>query len=146
MDDSIEFDDSQDTGRNPLRERMKQLETENAALKAKAEEAALASRRLAFLEAGIDPNLPVAKYFMKGYEGELNAESIRQAAIEAQIIQDQQATQVATEAKAWDRTTQAASNSAVSQPPVDFVTRISQAKSQAEVEMLLAEARQAQPL
>ena len=52
MDDSIEFDDSQDTGRNPLRERMKQLETENAALKAKAEEAALASRRLAFLEIG----------------------------------------------------------------------------------------------
>jgi hypothetical protein len=29
---------------------------------------------------------------------------------------------------------------------MDFVTRISQAKSQAEVEMLLAEARQAQSL
>lgn len=144
MDDSIEFDETQDTGRNPLRERMKQLESEVATWKAKAEAASASERKLAFVEAGVDPNLPVAKYFMKGYEGELTPEAIRQAAIEAQIIQDQKAAQVASEAQAWNRTTQAASGAAMSEPPVDFVTRISQAKSQAEVEMLLAEARSSQ--
>jgi hypothetical protein len=144
VDNDVEFDETQDSGRNPLRERMKQLEAENAALKAKAEEASAAARKLAFVEAGIDPSLPVAKYFMKGYDGELSAEAIRQAAIEAQIIQDQKAAQVAQEAAAWSRTTQAAAGNQTGEAPVDLVTRISQAKTQAEVEMLLAEARQAQ--
>ena len=144
MDDSMDFDESQDSGRNPLRERMKQLEAENAALKAKADEASAAARKLAFVEAGVDPNLPVAKYFMKGYDGELTADAIRQAAIEAQIIRDTKAAEVASEAKAWDRTNQAAAGNTTGEAPLDWVTRINQAKNQAEVEMLLAEARQAQ--
>jgi CheY-like chemotaxis protein len=123
---------------------MKQLEAENAALKAKAEEASAAARKLAFVEAGVDPSLPVAKYFMKGYDGELTADAIRQAAIEAQIIRDTKAAEVASEAKAWERTNQAAAGNTTGEAPVDFVTRINQAKSQGEVEMLLAEARQSQ--
>jgi hypothetical protein len=144
MDDSMDFEETQDSGRNPLRERMKQLEAENAAWKAKAEAAAEAERKLAFVEAGVDPSLPVAKYFMKGYDGELTPEAIRQAAIEAQIISDRQAAQVQQEAAAWQQTTQAASGNTTGEAPVDIVTRISNAKSQQEVEMLLAEARQAQ--
>jgi hypothetical protein len=144
MDNDIDFDETQDSGRNPLRERMKQLEAENAALKAKAEEASAAARKLAFVEAGVDPSLPVAKYFMKGYDGELTADAIRQAAIEAQIIRDTKAAEVASEAKAWERTNQAAAGNTTGEAPVDFVTRINQAKSQGEVEMLLAEARQSQ--
>lgn len=144
MDDSIDFDETQDSGRNPLRERMKQLESENAALREQATQASEAARKLAFVEAGVDPNLPVAKYFMKGYDGELSAEAIRQAAIEAQIIQDTKAAQVQQEAQAWNRTNQAAVGNTGGEAPVDWVTRISQAKNQVEVEMLLAEARQAQ--
>ena len=144
MDDSIEFDETQDSGRNPLRERMKQLEAENANLREQAQKASDAARKLAFVEAGVDPSLPVAKYFMKGYDGELSAEAIRQAAIEAQIIQDTKAAQIASEAQAWNRTTQAAAGNTTGEAPVDFVTRLNQAKSQAEVEMLLAEARQSQ--
>lgn len=144
MDDSIEFDETQDSGRNPLRERMKQLEAENATLREQNQKASDAARKLAFVEAGIDPSLPVAKYFMKGYDGELSAEAIRQAAIEAQIIQDTKAAQIASEAQAWNRTTQAAAGNTTGEAPVDFVTRLNQAKSQAEVEMLLAEARQSQ--
>lgn len=143
MDDSIEYDESE-SGRNPLRERMKQLESENAAWKQKAEQAAEAQRKLAFLEAGVDPNLPIAKYFMKGYDGELNAESIRAAALEAQIIRDAKAEQLATEAKAWDRTQQAAQGNTTGEAPVDWVTRINKAKNTSEVETLLAEMRQAQ--
>ncbi|MGA1564539.1 MAG: hypothetical protein ACO35C_08020 [Pontimonas sp.] len=144
MDDSIDFDETQDSGRNPLRERMKQLEAENAALREQAASASEAARKLAFVEAGVDPSLPVAKYFMKGYDGELTPDAIREAAIEAQIISDRQAAQVQQEAAAWQQTTQAAAGNTTGEAPVDIVTRISNAKSQQEVEMLLAEARQAQ--
>ena len=144
MDDSMDFEETQESGRNPLRERMKQLEAESAAWKAKAEAAAEAERKLAFVEAGVDPSLPVAKYFMKGYDGELTPEAIRQAAIEAQIIQDRQAAQVKQEAAAWSMTTAAAAGNTTGEAPVDIVTRIQNAKSQQEVEMLLTEARQTQ--
>lgn len=144
MDDSIDFDETQDSGRNPLRERMKQLESENAALREQATQASEAARKLAFVEAGVDPSLPVAKYFMKGYDGELTPEAIREAAIEAQIIQDRKAAEVKQEAAAWQQTTQAAAGNTTGEAPVDMVTRIQNAKSQDEVEMLLAEARQTQ--
>jgi hypothetical protein len=146
MDDSIDFDEAQESNRNPLRERMKQLEAENAALREQAQSASEAARKLAFVEAGVDPSIPVAKYFMKGYDGELTPDAIRQAAIEAQIIQDRKSAQVQQEAAAWSQTTQAAAGNTTGEAPVDFVTRITNAKSQQEVEMLLAEARQAQAL
>lgn len=146
MDDSIDFDEAQESNRNPLRERMKQLEAENAALREQAQSASEAARKLAFVEAGVDPSIPVAKYFMKGYDGELTPDAIRQAAIEAQIIQDRKSAQIQQEAAAWSQTTQAAAGNTTGEAPVDFVTRITNAKSQQEVEMLLAEARQAQAL
>lgn len=143
MDNDIEFDE-QETGRNPLRDRMKQLESENATLKAWANEALDATRELAFVKAGIDSADPMAKYFVKGYDGELSPDAIRAAAIEARLIQDTKAVQVAQEAKGWDRTNQAASSNTVGEAPVDMVTRISKATSQAEIEMLLAEVRSLQ--
>jgi hypothetical protein len=140
MDSELELEvEEQESGRNPLRERMKQLEAENAALKARADEAASAARELAFVKAGVDPNLPVAKYFVKAYDGELTADAIRAAAIEAAIIHDTKA----AEKDAWDRTSKVASGNN-SEPPVDLMTRIGKATSQAEIEMLLSEARQAQ--
>lgn len=144
MDSDIDRDEEQE-GRNPLRDRMKQLEAENAELKAKAEESSAAARELAFVKAGVDPNLPISKYFMKGYDGELNAEAIREAAIEAQLIRDAQAEQVKAEAGTWDRSTQMAADSS-NEPPVDWGQRISQAKNAAEVEALLAEAKAAQQI
>lgn len=143
MDSDIEFDE-QETGRNPLRDRMKQLESENAALKARADEASNAARELAFVRAGVDSADPMAKYFVKAYDGELSPDAIRAAAIEARLIQDTKATQVAQEAKGWDRTNQAASGNTVGEAPVDMVTRISMAKSQTEIDDLLAEYRSLQ--
>ena len=46
-------------------------------------------RRLAFYEAGIPMTDPRMTYFVKGYDGELSAESIRQAAIDAGFVQSQ---------------------------------------------------------
>ena len=143
MDSDIEFDE-QETGRNPLRDRMKQLESENAALKARADEASNAARELAFVRAGVDSADPMAKYFVKAYDGELSPDAIRTAAIEARLIQDTKAAQVAQEAKGWDRTNQAASGNTVGEATVDMVTRISKATSQAEIEMLLEEVRSLQ--
>jgi hypothetical protein len=142
MDSELDYDE--ETGRNPLRDRMKQLESENAELKARADEASAAARELAFVKAGVDPTLPIAKYFMKGYDGELTAEAIREAAIEAQIVRDTQKEQVAQEAGAWNRSNQAAAG-ASDEPEMDWVTRINQAKSSQEVEALLSQAKTAQP-
>jgi Tfp pilus assembly protein PilX len=142
MDSDIEYDE-QETGRNPLRERMKQLESENAALKAKAEQAAEAERELAFVKAGIDPNSPLSKYFIKGYDGDLNPDAIKAAALEAQIIGERPVVEQ-TDVSAWNRTNEAASGTTAGDEPVDFVAKIAGAENPAELEKWLSEARKAQ--
>ena len=136
MDSDLE----EQEGRNPLRDRNKLLEAENAELRAQAEAASSAARELAFVKAGIDPDLPIAKYFVKAYDGDLTADAIREAGIEAGLLKDTQAESIQQEAGTWNRSNQIAAGSDA-EPQVDFVTRISQARSQAEVEKLLAEAQ-----
>jgi hypothetical protein len=133
-----DFDEAE--GKNPIRDRMKQLEAEKAELRAELDAVQGAARELAFVKAGIDPELPISKYFVKAYDGELSADAIREAGIEAGLLKDTQAESIKQEAGTWNRTNQIAAGSD-SEPPVDFVQRISQAKSQAEVEKLLAEAQ-----
>lgn len=73
-------DDDGDEDFKNLRAKAKkadQYERENAQL----------TRRLAFVEAGIPTTDPRMQYFVKGYDGELDAESIRSAAIEAGFLQ-----------------------------------------------------------
>jgi hypothetical protein len=132
------FDEAE--GRNPLRDRMKQLEAENAELKAQADAASTAARELAFVKAGIDPDLPISKYFVKAYDGELNADAIREAGIEAGLLKDAQADSIKQEAGTWNRSNEIAAGSET-EPQMDYVTRISQARSQEEVNKLLSEAQ-----
>ena len=134
------FDEDQESGRNPLRDRMKQLEAENAELKAQADAASTAARELAFVKAGIDPELPISKYFVKAYDGELTADAIREAGIEAGLLKDAQADSIKQEAGTWNRSNEIAAGSET-EPQTDFVTRISQARSQEEVNKLLSEAQ-----
>lgn len=47
------------------------------------QELAEARRLLAFARAGINPDDPKMRYFVKGYDGELTAEAVREAATEA---------------------------------------------------------------
>jgi ribosomal protein L12E/L44/L45/RPP1/RPP2 len=61
----------------------KKLESENQQLR----------RELAFFRAGIDTDDPRMKYFAKGYDGEMTAEAVRQAAIDAGFLQTQSAQQ-----------------------------------------------------
>lgn len=140
-DANIEFEDeSQDqAGRNPVRARMRELEAENKRKDALLAEAEQAKRELAFLKAGVNPENPMAKYFIKGYEGDLSTDAIRAAAQEANIIESSKPS--ANEEQAWSRVNRAASAAETSEPPVDYVERIKQARSKDEVMHLLAQAR-----
>ena len=140
-DTNIEFDDeTQDqAGRNPLRARMRELEAENKRKDQLLAEAEQARRELAFVKAGVNPDNPMAKYFMKGYDGDLEIEAIRSAAMEANVIQSN--APAATEQQAWSRVSQAANAADPSELPVDYEERIRKARSADEVFQLLAQAR-----
>jgi hypothetical protein len=47
-------------------------------------------RELAFAKAGLPMNDPKMNYFVKGYEGEMSADAIRQAALEAGFLASQE--------------------------------------------------------
>ena len=85
--DDIETDAEDQTpkGLRKAANRAKQLERELNDLK----------RKVAFAEAGISTDDPKMRYFIKGYEGEMTAEAIRQAALEAGFIQTEQPQQQA---------------------------------------------------
>lgn len=78
-----------------------------AANKAKKLEAELNTlrRELAFAKAGIPMNDPKMGYFIKGYEGELDPDAIREAAEEAGFLQVE-ATQTAPQQQAPDMAAQ----------------------------------------
>ena len=130
--------------RNPVRARMKQLEKETAELRKQVAEAEAAKRELAFVKAGIDPLQPMSKYFVKAYDGELDPEAIRQAAVEAQLISPPDTQPTPSETQAWQRTAKLAAGSQTAQPPVDWNRRLNEARSPQEVDQILAEARASQ--
>jgi hypothetical protein len=129
--------------RNPVRARMKQLEKETEALRKQVAEAEAAKRELTLVKAGIDPNDPKFKYFLKGYDGDLTPEAIRDAAVEAQLISTPPSPDQTDEARAWNRTAKIAAGSQTAQPPVDWARRLQEATSPREVEQILDEARAA---
>lgn len=141
--DNYDSDMEETNTRNPVRARMKELEKEAAELRKQVADAETARRELAFVKAGIDPNSPMSKYFMKGYDGELDPETIRQAAVEAQLISPPEATPTQVEAAGWQKIAKIAAGSHTAQPPVDWNQRLANAESPREVEAILAEARQA---
>ena len=84
IDDDLESDDTEDAtdegsprGLRRAANKGKKLESENQQLK----------RELAFFKAGIDTDDPKMKYFAKGYDGEMEAEAIKAAAVEAGFYQ-----------------------------------------------------------
>lgn len=136
-----EFDDQTETEptQNPVRARMKQLEKEARELRKQVAEFSATQRELAFVKAGIDPASPQAKYFVKGYDGDLTPEAIRQAAEEAQLI-----TPLASEdadKQAWKQSNKIAAGSESAPPPPSWNKRISEASSEQEVYDIFAEAQ-----
>ena len=138
-----EYDDYDDEApapqKNPLRERMRELESEVKALRAEKIEAESARRELAFVKAGV-PDTPATKYFVKAYDGPLDAEAIRTAATEAGYLSPVPQPEVAAEQQAWQRTNQAAAGAGNVEPP-SINDRIRNANSEAEVLAILEEAQ-----
>jgi hypothetical protein len=144
MSNAQEFDDEQkeQTEKNPVRARMKQLEAEIETLRLKAAEADKLQKELAFSKAGIPMDAPMAKYFIKGYEGEFTPEAIRKAAEEANLIEVPKMETSEGEQQAWKRMKTASATGQTSEPAVDWVSRINNAKDINEIMQLLAQIRE----
>lgn len=142
-DDTIEddFDEAEAVDESPrgLRRaanKSKKLENELAQMK----------RELAFTKAGINPDDPRMKYFVKGYEGDLTAESVRQAAMEAGFLQQQMSAPdpaLAQAAAAQAKVMQASGGAMVEDSTEDAAyARLEAAMEEGGVEAMLDVARQ----
>lgn len=78
----VETDEASDSPRGLRRAANKSKKLE--------QELANAKKELAFIKAGINPDDPKMRYFVKGYEGEMSAEAVREAALEAGFLASQQ--------------------------------------------------------
>lgn len=91
--------------------------------------AGAAERELAFIRAGV-PDTPAAKYFVKGYDGEVTAEAIRTAAVEAGFLAaDQQGAIPDDERGAHERMTNAASGAGAPPAGADIEADLAAAKT-----------------
>ncbi|MGA1753574.1 MAG: hypothetical protein ACO395_09515 [Pontimonas sp.] len=145
MSNINEFEDDtvDEAPKDPVRARMRLLEKEAAELKKQLAEAEAVKREIAFIKAGVPMDNPVAKYFVKGYDGEVTPEAIRQAAEEANLIaKAADNAQAKSEADAWNRITKAQRAGETSEPMVDWNTKLNQARNEQEVMQILAQARQ----
>lgn len=142
MTEFDEFEESseevQET-RNPLRSRIKELESEIKTMRQQAAEAEQAKRELAFVKAGIDPADSAAKYFVKGYDGELTVDAIKQAAVEARLLSPAPTEEMQAEKNAWSRTNQVAAGAGSATQIPDLEARIAAAESEAELLAILSE-------
>jgi hypothetical protein len=142
-DNQFEDDVTDQVERNPVRAQLRNLEAKNKELEAKLLQATEAQNKLAFVEAGVDLNAPISRYFIKGYDGEMTAEAIRQAATEANLISvTQQKPEVQAEQNAWNRLQKASRAGENNDGVVDWDTKIRNAKNQDEVMQVLAQASQ----
>lgn len=115
-----------------------QFRQEQRARKEAERQANEAARELAFYKAGIDPSKdPKLGFFMKGYDGKIDADSIRQAALDAGFLEppapDPAAVAAAQQQAAENADAQAASrridnaSQGATPPPVDPSTLIEDA-------------------
>lgn len=126
---------------NPLRAQLKRYEKENADLRKQVQQSVEAQKKLAFVEAGVPLDSPMAKYFIKGYDGDLTPEAIKEAAMEAQLIAPVQETVAEDDKKAWRETNRIAAGADSVPAPPTWQKRIADAASEAEIMSIFAEAQ-----
>lgn len=139
-DEFYEDDDQQSNRKDPVRARLKQLEKELREKDARIAQLAEAEKRMTFMEAGINTSDPKFKYFVKGYDGELTPEAIRQAAEEAQLIAPQPSVDEADK-QGWQTTNRIAAGAESSPEGPGWIKRIQDAESEDELMAIFAEAQ-----
>ncbi len=132
-------DDQQERRQDPVRAQLRKLEKEAAELRKQVSEASEARRELTFLKAGINPDDPKFKYFLKGYDGELSPDAIRLAAEEAQLITPQEPVSKDTR-DAWQQTNKIAAGAETASEGPSWMKRIQDATSEQEIATIFAEA------
>jgi hypothetical protein len=142
VQDDFDNEAAEQTEKNPVRARMREMESELKTLREKAAEAEKLQRELAFSKAGIPMDSPMSKYFVKGYEGEFTPEAIRKAAEEANLVQPAKTTVDDSEQKAWSRMQKASTSGETSDPIVDWNVKLNSARNQDEVMQIMAQMRQ----
>lgn len=125
-----ELEDHPDIVRQRLR--IKELEKENKDKADALARAEAAERKLAFAEAGISPTDPKMNYFVKGYEGELTADAIKAAAVEAGFLDPPEPAVPDEQVQATRRMAEASANGGTS-PQDDGEQAIRETTSEAEV-------------
>ena len=143
MSDSYaEFeDDSQDqVTKDPVRAQLRKVEQQLKASEAKVKEFEGAARELNFVKAGVNTSDPGAKYFVKGYDGDLSPEAIRVAAQEANLIPVSNGETVqASEQQAWSRVSEASRVGEKFEPTIDWTAKMASAKNENELNQLMAQ-------
>lgn len=141
-DSNEEFEDeSQDqVTKDPVRAQLRKVEERLKVSEAKAKEFESAARELNFVKAGVNTSDPGAKYFVKGYDGELTPDAIRVAAQEANLIpaSDSKKTTPAEE-QAWSRVSEASRVGEKFEPTIDWTAKMASAKNEAELNQLMAQ-------
>lgn len=132
-DDFTDEDEQVPAAGNPMRAAMRAMESEIKSLRQQAIESESTKRELAFVKAGIDPSDAAAKYFVKGYDGELTQDAIKQAAIEARLLSHTISDEEVSEQKAWKQTNQVAAGAGSSSELPSLDSRLKAAKSANEV-------------
>lgn len=140
--DDFDNEAQEQTEKNPVRARMRELESEVKTLREIAAEAEKLQRELAFSKAGIPMDSPMSRYFVKGYEGEFTPEAIRKAAEEANLIKPTEAPVDSPEQKAWNRLQKASAAGETSDAVVDWNAKLNQARNQDEVMQIMAQIRE----
>jgi ribosomal protein L12E/L44/L45/RPP1/RPP2 len=122
-----------------------------AANRSKKLEAELNSlrREMAFAKAGLPLDDPKMNYFVKGYEGEMSAEAIRQAALEAGFLASQSSQEKAPDpalqaaAAAQTRVMQASAGAAVEgESEASALAHLEQAMAEGGIEAMIQVAQQ----
>jgi hypothetical protein len=145
MQDQHDEFDQEDTGdgRNPVRERMRQLEDEVKNLRTQAHEAEAAKKELAFIKTGIDTASPTGKLFVKAYDGPADPDTIRAAAEEYGLIKPKSPVNAdPTEQQAWSISSASHTTGAQSEGMgAELIDKIRSANTPQELEALMNAAR-----
>lgn len=137
--EDIDLDETDESSIKSLRKaasRAKKLEQELSQMQ----------RELAFFKAGIPQDDPKMRYFIKGYEGDLESDAIRTAAMQAGFLQAQQNPEQAQvqETIAAESRVMAASAGAVAEDTSEAaaIARLEAALNEGGIEAMLDVARQ----
>jgi hypothetical protein len=138
MADEYEYDDDDDQGNQGGNDHLKELRRKARDADRLQAQLEAQARELAFAKAKLDLDDPKLKYFIKGYEGDLSPEAIREQAIADGFLAKAEQPTPPQDLTAQQRIA-AASSGAGETPQPNLHELLSQANSPEEVMRLVAQ-------